>query len=104
MNEQNKSRITLQDIADQAGVTAQTVANILQGRTRAKWPKVAERVEYIRKVAADMGYRPHAHARATATGHCNTIGMLMSVHSSHSMRTMGLVHGVLTRNRTCFTS
>lgn len=58
-------RVTLQQIADRAGVSRGTVDRALHNRGRVK-PEVAER---IRKIAEDMGYRRNQAGRALALSH-----------------------------------
>ncbi len=84
---------TMKEIADRVGVTPQTVANVLQGRTRGKWNSTALRAERIRRMAQDLGYRPNSAARATATGRFNCVCLLASTHGRHSILTPGMIRG-----------
>jgi DNA-binding LacI/PurR family transcriptional regulator len=54
------SRVTLRDVAERAGVSPQTVSNYLNGRHRTRAPTR----ELVERAIADLGYRPHAAARA----------------------------------------
>jgi LacI family transcriptional regulator len=87
------SPITMQQIADRAGVSAQTVANVLQGRTRGTWASTAKRSEKIRRIASDLGYRPNAAARATASGRFNAACLVSSTQGHRSTMFHGLVRG-----------
>ncbi len=84
---------TMKHIADQVGVTPQTVANVLQGRTRGKWTSTAQRADRIRQLAQDLGYRPNSAARATATGRFNCVCLLSSTQGRRSMLAPGMIRG-----------
>ena len=62
---------TVDDVAAVAGVSRQTVSNVLNtpGIVR---PATRERVE---RAIADLGYRPHAAARRLRTRRSSTIGI-----------------------------
>jgi len=83
----------MQQIADQAGVSAQTVANVLQGRTRGAYGSAARRAERIRELAEDMGYRVNTAAQATRTGRFNTACMVASTLGHRSTMFRSLIHG-----------
>lgn len=69
-----RKRVTLKDIADRSGVSSMTVSRVLNGKeTRL----ARERIELIRKTAAELGYRPNASARALRDGRSGTIGLLI---------------------------
>lgn len=76
---------TISDIAAKAGVTASTVSNVLNGRYVAKRSDAARRALKIRRLAKEMGYRPHIAARATRTGRTGCIGMLASAKATYSV-------------------
>lgn len=67
---------TIDDIATQAGVSPKTVSNVLSGRLRATRRDAVARAERIRRVAAELNYRPNAAARAMSTGRFNAVAML----------------------------
>ncbi len=69
---------SLKDIAKVAGVSINTVSRALNGKTLAKWPKIAERTERIRKIARELGYRPHSAARAMRTQRSNHLAIIVS--------------------------
>jgi DNA-binding LacI/PurR family transcriptional regulator len=65
-------RVTLQDIADVAGVKKMVVSNALNG-TRSVAPATRERVQQI---ALDMNYIPNFAARALTTGRTGIIAVI----------------------------
>ena len=60
--------ITLQQIADEAGVNSATVSRVLNGRTKENRPAIAKRAAEIRRIAREMGYRPNTAARSVSDG------------------------------------
>ncbi|MFD7292939.1 LacI family DNA-binding transcriptional regulator [Streptomyces sp. NPDC059897] len=66
-------RVTIADIAQEAGVSKPTVSRALNGH-----PDVgADTRERIQRIAADLGYAPSASARSLRTGRHDTLGLLM---------------------------
>jgi DNA-binding LacI/PurR family transcriptional regulator len=69
MHSQSRKRVTLYDVAENAGVSHQTVSRIVNGSenvteaTRAK----------VLKVIAELGYRPNRLAKGLATGKSHVI-------------------------------
>src|SRR5690606_26220424 len=67
--------VTIKDVAREAGVSAMSVSNVLNGRGR-----VSEATaESIRDVVERLGYRPSAAARRLRLAKQWTIGMLIVV-------------------------
>ncbi|KTR93431.1 LacI family transcriptional regulator [Microbacterium testaceum] len=66
------------DVAERAGVSAQTVSRVANGSPRVD-PATRQRVE---KAMADLGYRMHRAARALRTGQTSTIGLVVSTLAS----------------------
>ncbi|MCM6764206.1 LacI family transcriptional regulator [Rathayibacter sp. ZW T2_19] len=64
---------TVEDVARAAGVSRQTVSNVLNSPSIVR-PATRERVE---KAIADLQYRPHASARRLRTRKSGTIGVRM---------------------------
>lgn len=63
---------TLADVAARAGVSGQTVSRVVNGAALVT-PQTASRV---RRVIAEMGYRPNSTARALKARRSNTIGIV----------------------------
>jgi DNA-binding LacI/PurR family transcriptional regulator len=68
--------VTIYEIAEQAGVSSSTVARILRGDDRSSYRRSAETAERVRRIAAEMGYRPNQRARAFSRGRTRGIGLL----------------------------
>ncbi|KEP74614.1 LacI family transcriptional regulator [Microbacterium sp. SUBG005] len=66
------------DVAERAGVSAQTVSRVANGSPRVD-PATRARVE---EAMADLGYRMHRAARALRTGQTSTIGLVVSTLAS----------------------
>lgn len=68
------SPVTLNHVAEAAGVSLATASRVLNGSTR----KVAEPYrEKVLAAAAQLGYAPNLSAQAVAKGHANIIGLLV---------------------------
>lgn len=67
---------TLRKIAEEAGVSINTVSNVLNGKTRGVWSSAAARAERIRQIATRLNYVPHSSARTMRTGRFGTAGIL----------------------------
>ena len=76
MTTRNK-RISLKDIAQEAGVSVSLVSIVLNGK--AKQHRVSEVVaKRIRKIADKLGYRPNLAAKSLRDGRSSTIGVVVS--------------------------
>lgn len=80
----------IDDIANRANVTPMTVYNVLNGRNKEIRPSAMRRAERIRQIAAELGYRPNAAARAMVKGRFGAVAML-------TRDTIGLVQFNLTK-------
>jgi DNA-binding LacI/PurR family transcriptional regulator len=60
----NRTKITLADIAETAGVSPATVSRVLNGDPRVN----AERVDRVNKAIKELGYSPNRAARTLVTG------------------------------------
>lgn len=70
--------ITLQQIANQAGVSRMTVSNVINGKTE----KVsAQKRELIEKIIKENNYVPNLSARALAQNHSKMIAILLTTAS-----------------------
>ncbi|GAA2781178.1 LacI family DNA-binding transcriptional regulator [Kitasatospora aburaviensis] len=63
----------MQDVAERAGVTKQTVSNVISGRVAVR-PATAARV---RAAIEELGYTPNLVARSLATGSTKTVGLFV---------------------------
>jgi len=69
---QTKKRVTIKEVAQAAGVSAQTVSRVLNDR-----PDVsASTRQKIRAIIAEMGYSPNVLARSLIQGRTHTIGVI----------------------------
>ncbi len=64
--------VTLEQVAQKAGVASRTVSDALKGQGRV----AAATRENVRRIAREMNYVPNAAARALATGRTGTIAVL----------------------------
>lgn len=71
-DEQRPRRVTLQDIADVAGVKKMVVSNALSG-TRRVAPATREKIE---RIAREMNYVPNFAARALITGQTKIVAII----------------------------
>lgn len=93
--QRGESMATLQQIAQQAGVTTATVSNVLSGRVQVQRSDAVKRARRIRRIARQLGYRPNAAARATRTGRTGCIGMLISANYAYSVHMPDFENGVV---------
>ena len=85
--------ITLKDIADQAGITRQTVGRILGGDAH-KYKK--DTVKRVNEIAEQLGFRPNLVAHGIRTGKTKMIGMMIQVgNDSYTADLMIGVHDEL---------
>ncbi len=67
-----RRRVTIDDVADLAGVSYQTVSRVINDR-----PDVSDATrERVQKVIDEIGYRPSHIARSLATARTATIGLV----------------------------
>ena len=67
-------RVTLQDVADRAGVSLTTASRVVNEGSRRVGKSLADRVN---KAVADLGYTANLQARAVATGQSTMIGVVL---------------------------
>jgi len=67
-------RVTLQDVADRAGVSLTTASRVVNEGPRRVGPGLAQRVT---RAAAELGYTANLQARAVATGQSTMIGVVV---------------------------
>jgi LacI family transcriptional regulator len=68
------SRVTLQDVADRAGVSLTTASRVLNEGSRRVSASMAGRVH---QAVAELGYLANLQARAVATGQSSTVGVVV---------------------------
>jgi LacI family transcriptional regulator len=68
------TRVTLQDVADRAGVSLTTASRVVSAGPRKVRPNLADRVNMA---VAELGYAANLQARAVATGQSSTIGVVV---------------------------
>lgn len=67
-----RKSVTIKDVAQAAGVSAQTVSRVLNNR-----PDVSEDTrQHILTLITDLGYSPNIIARSLISGHSNTLGVV----------------------------
>lgn len=76
-NKQKSKRITLHDVAAEAGVSIQTVSHVMTGNPTVKLPDSTR--EKVRVAAKKVGYTPNRHAQAIRSGKTNVIAIWMPV-------------------------
>lgn len=67
-------QVTIQQVAEAAGVSPSTVSNVLNGRAERMLPETQERVS---AAITRLGYRPNRAARQLRTGRTRTIGLIV---------------------------
>ena len=74
--------VTLKTIAEKANVSVMAASAALNGTTRTRLS--AEKREYIRRIAAELGYRPNIMAQRLSGGSSHLIGVMIDsyIHSS----------------------
>jgi len=86
-------RITLREVAAEAGVSMAAVSIILNGKGQAFAQDTRERVT---AAARRLGYRRNALAKAIAAGRCDAIGLLMDRNPARSAPNADLILGLST--------
>jgi LacI family transcriptional regulator len=69
-----RSKVTLQDVADRAGVSLTTASRVVNEGARRVGASLAQRVN---EAAAELGYTANLQARAVATGQSTMIGVVV---------------------------
>lgn len=70
--------VTIEQIAERAGVSSSTVARVLRGDVKGAQQRSARRAKEILRISEELGYRPNWRARAFSRGKTHTIGLLYS--------------------------
>ena len=66
--------MTLQDVADRAGVSLTTASRVAERRAAAGRPPAGSRVH---QAVAELGYTANLQARAVATGQSSMVGVVV---------------------------
>ncbi|MBL8047115.1 MAG: LacI family DNA-binding transcriptional regulator [Chthonomonas sp.] len=70
-------RITLADVAKEAGVSVQTASHVMAENLTVRLPESTR--QRVREAAAKLGYQPNRLARAMKTGRTNVLSLWMPV-------------------------
>lgn len=73
-------RITIADVAREAGLSPTTVSHSLNGRGQVN----SQTIRHVKDVAARLHYRPSARAQSLRTGRSRTVALLSSMPSAVS--------------------
>ena len=68
------ARVTLQDVADRAGVSLTTASRVVNEGSRKVGPLMTDRVN---RAVAELGYMANLQARAVASGHSSMVGVMV---------------------------
>jgi LacI family transcriptional regulator len=68
--------VSLQNVADKAGVSAATVSRVLNGKKEDRIP--AQTRDRVRLVAQELGYQPNRFARSLREGKTRTLGLMIA--------------------------
>lgn len=90
------NRVTLQHIAEEAGVTISTVSRILGNHGQ----YAADTRKKIFAIADRLKYRPNALIRGMQTGKTRTAGVMLPVDQSYYNQVLGGIHEALLENDT----
>ncbi|MFH8249059.1 LacI family DNA-binding transcriptional regulator [Microbacterium sp. B2969] len=71
--------VTMHDVAQKAGVSAQTVSNVINGRSERVSPETIDRVT---KVIDELGYRLNQSARSLRRGRTGIVGLAVPLLTS----------------------
>jgi LacI family transcriptional regulator len=69
-----RSKVTLQDVADRAGVSLTTASRVVNEGSRRVGPRLSDRVH---QAVAELGYMANLQARAVATGQSTLVGVVV---------------------------
>ncbi|MEO0963977.1 MAG: LacI family DNA-binding transcriptional regulator [Planctomycetota bacterium] len=86
--------VTLQQIADEAGVAKTTVSRVLNGQLKENRPAIVRRAERIRQAAQRLGYRPNQAARSVTTGRFNQLACVTCGDLGFDWFAAQLLHGL----------
>lgn len=90
----NAKAASLSDIARRLGISRRSVAQALNGSDRGTVKVSEATARRVRELAAELGYRGNAAARAVATGRFNAIGLVLSTDASRGALAAATLHGI----------
>ncbi len=73
-----KTKTTIRDIAEEAGVSISLVSFVMNGKTRGQHRVNPETARRVREIAERMNYQPNSAAQTLRSGKTNTIGVILS--------------------------
>ena len=86
---------TIDEIAEAAGVSRGTVSNILNGKNKEERPSAIRRANQVRELAAQLGYRPNAAARAVRSRRFRNAGLLLAPNDELSGMPEAVWRGIM---------
>ncbi len=86
--------VTLQHVADRVGVSAPTVSQILNPSGKRARMFAEDTRRRVQQAALELGYRPNAAARSTATGRFGAVTLLLSQYNNRSQMPPRLLDGI----------
>jgi LacI family transcriptional regulator len=84
----------VEQIANEAKVSPNTVLRVLAGKNKELWPSAVRRATEIREIAQRLGYLPNGSARAMRYGKFNAIALVLSVNRGRSFLPIDLFNGI----------
>ena len=84
----------LKTIAEEVGVSPNTVLRVLRGQNKEVWPSAIRRAAEIRELAERLGYLPNGSARAVRRGRFNCVSLVLSSDRGRSHLPDDLFNGI----------
>jgi len=88
---------TLKQIAEECGVSVNTVSRVLSGKNKEVWASTAKRSGEIRRMAEKLRFRPNGLARAMRRGSFQSVAMIEPTGHWRSTRFTELFDGIQDR-------
>lgn len=86
--------ITLQDIANRANVSLKTASNVLNRDWQPRRQDAIKRATRVRRIAAELGYRPNTAARAMVQRSYKALGLIKTTDPSFGGLPTGVQWGI----------
>lgn len=90
----NNRRVTIKDIAREAGLSTAAVSQALRPQPSSNIKLNPDTVERVRRVAKKLHYQPHAGARSIRSNRFHNIGYFMAKSGLHTPTPAGYMAGV----------